>query len=377
MIGGNSMSLRGVEEIKEMALATYNNEEFNLEKTKQEVALKVKDSKEIQALIQQIDLNDANTIVKFGSSTAEEVSKLSDKILKSIETTKVEDSGKLLMQLNKIMDKFDIKDFEDNKSGFLGKLFNRAKNSVDALFNKYNTMGDEVEKVNIMLKEYEAEIIDANRDLEDMFVNNMHYYEELEKYIVAGRLAIEELSKEIIPEMEAQVEKSGDKIALMTVNNLKQMLEMMEQRVYDLELAQNVALQSLPSIRSIQKGNHDLVRKINSAFIVTLPIFKQCLAQSIILKRQSIQAEATKALDEKTKELLIRNAENTALQTKMTAQLASGSFVDVETLEKTWETIVRGIEETKEIQEEANQRRIEGRKKLLELKEDFSKRAGR
>ena len=370
------MSLRGVKEMKEMALTTQN-EEFSLEKTKEEVVLKVKDSKEIQALIQQIDLNDANTIVKFGNSTAVEVSKLSDKILKSIETTKVEDSGKLLMQLNKIMDKFDIKDFDESKAGLLSKIFNRAKNSVDALFNKYNTMGDEVEKVNIMLKEYEAEIINANRDLEDMFLNNLDYYEELEKYITAGKLAIEELSKEIIPEVEAEVEKTGDKVGLMTVNNLKQMLEMMEQRVYDLELAQNIALQSLPSIRSIQKGNHDLVRKINSAFIVTLPIFKQCLAQSIILKRQSIQAEATKALDDKTKELLLRNAENTALQTKMTAQLASGSFVDVETLEKTWETIVRGIEETKAIQEEAKQRRIDGRNKLLELKEDFSKRASR
>lgn len=369
------MRLKGLDGIKN-DVVVEENEEFSLVKTKEEVSLRVRQSEEVEALIQQIDLSDANTIVKFGDSTAQEVSKLSDRMLKSIEITKVEDSGELLIQLNKIMNKFDIKDFEEKNVGLIEKLFNRAKNSVEALFQKYHTMGDEVEKVNIMLKEYETEIIRTNGDLEDMFSNNLNYYEELEKYITAGKMAVEELEKDIIPGMEKQAEESGNRVDLITVNNLKQMSEMMEQRVFDLELAQNVTLQSLPSIKSIQKGNYDLVRKINSAFIITLPIFKQCLTQSIILKRQAVQAQATKALDDKTKELLLRNAENTALQTKMTAKLASGSFVDVETLEKTWDIIIKGIEETKEIQEEAKQKRIEGRDKLLQLKGEFAKKTG-
>ncbi len=55
----------------------------------------------------------------------------------------------------------------------------------------------------------------------------------------------------------------------------------------------------------------NLVRKINSAFIVTLPVFKQALAQAIMLKRQRIQAESLAALDEKTNEMLLKNARNT------------------------------------------------------------------
>ena len=133
-------------------------------------------------------------------------------------------------------------------------------------------------------------------------------------------------------------------------------------------------MQSIPMIRTMAFSNMNLVRKINSAFIVTLPVFKQAIAQAIMLKRQRIQAEAMSALDAKTNEMLIRNAQNTAEQSKITARLASGSSIKTETLEKTWQTIVSGIEETKQIQENARKQRIEDQKKLEAIKDDFNKR---
>lgn len=117
----------------------------------------------------------------------------------------------------------------------------------------------------------------------------------------------------------------------------------------------------------------NLVRKINSAFIITLPVFKQALAQAIMLKRQRIQAEAMSALDEKTNEMLIRNAQNTVEQSKMAARLASGSSIQIETLETTWKTIVNGIDETKQIQENARRKRIEDQAKLEHIKQEFDK----
>lgn len=120
-------------------------------------------------------------------------------------------------------------------------------------------------------------------------------------------------------------------------------------------------------------SNMNLVRKINSAFIVTLPVFKQALAQAIMLKRQKIQAEAISALDEKTNEMLIKNARNTVEQSKMTARLASGSSIKIETLETTWRTIMNGIEETKQIQENAKKKRVEDQARLETIKNDFNR----
>jgi len=348
--------------------------EFDLEKKKNEVMAKVQESPEVRSIVRQIDVEDVSSIMTFGKNTAEEVSRFSDAILHSMQTTKVEDSGELLIQLNKIMDKFDIKDFEDKPPGFLAKIFAKAKNSVEALFQKYNSMGDEVDKVFVTLKKYEAEINIANKQLDDMFTKNTEYYEQLGQYIYAGQVVLSELKNTIIPTAQAKANDTENRLDQIAVNNLVQVQDIMEQRIYDLQLAENVAVQSMPTIKSIEYGNYNLVRKINSAFVITMPIFKQCLVQAIMLKRQSVQAKAMSALDEKTNELLLRNAENTALQSKMVAKLASGSSVSIETLEKSWQTIVKGIEETKAIQEEMRQKRLDGTKRLEILKQDFVNR---
>ena len=79
------------------------------------------------------------------------------------------------------------------------------------------------------------------------------------------------------------------------------------------------------------------------------------------------------ALDSKTNEMLIRNAQNTVEVSKVTARLASGSSIQIETLETTWRTITSGIEETKRIQEDAKKKRIEDQGKLAAIKADFNK----
>lgn len=148
---------------------------------------------------------------------------------------------------------------------------------------------------------------------------------------------------------------------------------MLEQRTQDLRTAENVAMQSIPMIKTMEFSNLNLVRKINSAFIVTLPVFKQALAQAIMLKRQRVQAEAMAALDEKTNEMLVKNAQNSVEQAKMTARLASGSSIKIETLETTWRTIMNGIEETKKIQEEAHNQRVSDQAKLEDIKQEFNR----
>ena len=92
-----------------------------------------------------------------------------------------------------------------------------------------------------------------------------------------------------------------------------------------------------------------------------------------MLKRQKIQAEAMSALDEKTNEMLIKNARNTVEQSKMTAQLAGSSSIKIETLENTWRTIVNGIEETKRISENARNQRNNDAERLNEIKNEFYK----
>ncbi len=327
-------------------------------------------SKEVDDLVSQIEISNLETIVSFGAEAADEISKASDVVLNSMSMSQLDESSQMLNTLAKIMDKFDIDEIKEEK-GFLSKLFNNAKKQLEKILAKYHTMGDEVDKIYVELKKYESEIKQSNKNLDKMFDANVEYYHLLVKYILAGEQGCKEI-EEYIAKRQADMEATGDNSIQFELQSLQQALMMLEQRTQDLRTAENVAMQSIPMIKTMEFSNMNLVRKINSAFIVTLPVFKQALAQAIMLKRQKVQAEAMSALDQKTNEMLIKNAQNTVNQSKMTAKLASGSSVKIETLEQTWRTITSGIEETRAIQENARQKRVEDAKRLEEIKKEFN-----
>ena len=297
-------------------------------------------SAEVDALVSKIELDNLDSIVTFGGEVATEISKSSDLVLNSMNIAQIEETSKMLGVLANIMSKFDIEEIKQDP-GLFDKLFGGIKKQLDKIMAKYQTMGGEIDKIYVELKGYEGEIKETNKKLNTMFDSNVNYYHDLLKYILAGN-------------------------ALM----------MLEQRTQDLRVAENVAMQTIPMLKTMEFSNINLIRKINSAFIITLPIFKQSLAQAIMLKRQRLQAEALSELDKKTNEMILKNATNTVEQAKLTAQMASGSSIKVDTLEKSWRTIVNGIEETKRIQDDARRQRAEDKVKLENIKNEFYKKFG-
>ena len=326
-------------------------------------------SREVDAIVSTIEVYNLETIVSFGAEAADEISKASDIVLNSMNMHQLDESSEMLTALSKIMSKFDIDEIRENK-GVLGKLFGNLKKQLEKILEKYHTMGEEVDKIYVQLRQYESEIKQANRKLDQMFEANVNYYHDLVKYILAGEQACKEVEA-YIAQRQAEFEATGDNSIQLDLTSLNNSLMMLEQRTQDLRTAENIAIQSIPMIKTMEFSNMNLVRKINSAFIVTLPVFKQALAQAVMLKRQKIQAEAMSELDKKTNEMLIKNARNTVEQSKMTARLASGSSIKIETLETTWRTIVNGIDETRAIQENARKQRVDDAARLESIKQEF------
>lgn len=347
------------------------NDNFDMA-TISEYKQRLRGMKEVQDLTSEVEIQNPNSIVMFGQKASENISKVSDELLKSMKAVKSEEASEMLVNLTKIMDKFDVKELEGaEKQSMLSKLIKGVGNSVAKLFQKYDTMGYEVEKVYVLLKKYENDIRESNANLKKLYDANLHYYQLLEKYIVAGELALEEIDV-YIQQISMNTVMNQEERHMLT-QKLEISKEMLSQRVYDLQIAENVAIQAAPMIQTIQMSNFNLMRKINSSFIVTLPIFKQCLAQAVILKRQEIQAKSIKQLDDKTNELIMRNAQNTARQSVEIARMASGSSVAISTLEKSFETIMKGIEDTKAIQEANRVQRVENSAKLEQIKHAMKK----
>jgi uncharacterized protein YaaN involved in tellurite resistance len=348
-----------------------SNPDEQLTETKvSDIKLALRKEPEVQNLVRTIDERDQIQVLQFGKEPAEQISRFSDQILRNMRTTKIEDSGELLKQLGRIMDKFDAKDFEKTSGGIFGKLFKKGEKVIDKLFGKYQTMGSEIDKVYVEISKYQQEMVQSTNMLEQMYEQNYQYYLTLEKYIVAGQMKAEELKTKQLPQLESRA-AGGDQLASMQLDTLKNAIELMEQRIYDLEMAKMVSLQTAPQIRLLQRGNTKLIGKINSAFVTTIPIFKNGLIQAVAAKRQKLVADSMSELDRRTNEMLLRNAQNISQQSADIARLAGSPSIKIETIEESWNIIIKGMQETRAIEEENKRLRVEGTKRLEQLQENF------
>lgn len=334
--------------------------------------LALKEEPQVQTLAEKIDTKNQIAILEFGKETATEISKFSDRMLSTIRSSKLEKSSALINNLNKIMDRFDPQDFkEEKKKNFISKLFNKSKEQLQRILSKYETMNKEIDAVYNEITKYEVEMKQNTIELEQMYDQNLRYFQSLSEHIAAIEVKVEKITPQLAS-LEARANE-GDQEAIMELESLRRGIELLEQRRYDLEMAQQVSFQSAPQIRLMQQGNNHLIGKINSAFVTTIPIFKQGIIHAVTLKRQKLVSDSMSELDKRTNEMLLKNAENIRSNSVNIARIAGQPSIKIETIETTWQTIMAGIEETKQIQAETVRNREEGRKRIEKLQLEYEK----
>lgn len=337
---------------------------FNIDEVKNEIAVQYKGSAEVDTITSEIVVDDPQSIAIFGAKAAEGVSKASDAVLNSVNMSQLNETSKVVSQLNKIMKEFDMDELAEEPKG-LAKIFTNVKKQLDKIISKYEVLGKEIEKIYVQLMQDQDEIGRSNKMLEDMFVANKENFNKLELYVLAGEQGLTELQN-LIDYASAK----GDKEQLELYQQAHVLLGA---RVNDLRMAEHVAMQAIPMLKTMQFNNSNLVRQINSAFITTLPAFKQGIAQAVLLKRQKIMADSMADLRDKTNKVLEKNAENTANLSVQITQQAMSSAISMETLEKNYNTILNGAKETERIMKEASSQWDSNATKLEQMKADFQK----
>lgn len=348
--------------------APENRKSFDIVRQRDEWSAALTGSKEVDDIVSALDVYSSASLVTFGSRAAKDLSQVFDQFLSCLNRNQPNDFGPLLTALGGMMEKFDPVELAcGEKRGKFSMLFGAAQKGLDSLLEKYRAIGDETGKIYIQLKQYEEEIQSFNRKLEALFEATLGYYRQLVLYILAGEQAVRELGAHLT-RMRTELAANPEDSALpFDTISLDQAQKTLEHRVQDLRIAEHLALQSLPMLQSMQDTNCCLTQKISSAFLITLPVFKQALAQTVQLKRQKIQAEAMEALDMETNRVLLQNPQNTALRTNLAARLVTGSSIKMEALAQTRQTILTGIQETRQLDEIGKAKRKEAAECLRRL----------
>ena len=362
-------------EIKPQEISSQEIEKANeIIANPEEYKEKLKLLPEVKALTNEINIQDVNTIATFGQKSAEEISKISDKILNIAKVPTNKDAAQMITQLSKIMDKFDIREIEKiqdepAKQSFLQKLKQKIADEFEALVAKYDNMSKEVDKIAQLLRTYENQTKQDNVTLTEMCQANHNYFEQLERYVVAAEIGLEEIAA--YREQVANRTDISEDNKNAQLQQLDMMSQMLRQRQYDLLQAEIVARMTVPMLQNMQLTNVNLIREINTAFIIGLPTFKQNLAQAIMLKRQAITANSMEQFKGTINKQLEQNAAYAAAQGTVVAQNVTKGTFDMETLRKVYSTIKNGTENTQRVMREQEEQNKENTKDLERLKSDI------
>ncbi len=322
-------------------------------------------------LAKQIDPNDQQAIIAFGTEAQKKLHDFSHSMLKHVENKDVGEIGSVLKDLMKKLEEVNPEELAPEKQGFFARIFGKLSRSVNEILTKYQKTGAQIDRISVKLERSKDALVHDNRLLQELFVKNKDFYDALNVYIAAGEVKLAELETEIIPQLKQKAEQTQNQMVFQEVNDMIQFSQRLEKRVHDLKLSRQITLQTAPQIRLIQNTNQALVEKIQSSILTAIPLWKNQIAIALTLMRQRKAVEAQKQVTQTTNELLLKNAEMLKTNTIETAKENERGLIDVETLKQTQENLVTTIEETLRIQTEGRQKRQEAERELIEMENEL------
>lgn len=331
------------------------------------VAITEEEKKEIAPILAEMNLEDRNSILFFGSGAQEDMSTISENMLEGVKNKDLGSASSALNDVVVAIKGFDIDELNPNKKqSFFDRLFGKAK-PVAQFLSKYDDVRAQINEITDKLEDHKTQLLTDIVSLDKLYDANLDYFHKLELYIKAGEAKLLELNENVLPAMAQNAEDNKDNILLaQELRDMRGARDDLDRRVHDLRLTRQVSMQSLPSIRMVQENDKALITKINSTLINTVPLWKNQLAQAVTIFRMSDSAETVKKATDLTNELLEANAENLRQgNAEVRKQIERGIF-DVDSVRKANDTLIATINDSLQIAEEG---RIARGKAVTELQE--------
>ncbi len=329
---------------------------------------------QVTGLLADLDMNDSQSIIKFGSAAQTELQAISSQMLDGVRNKDVGPAGASLREMVTNIRGFDAEELDPNrKQSWWERLFGKAR-PVAEFIAKYETVRGQIDRVSDELLEHESILLKDIKSLDKLYESSLDFYNDLALFIAAGEEKLRLLDEEEIPAMAKVVENAPEEEGVLRAQELRDLRaarDDLERRVYDLKLTRQVTMQSLPSIRLVQENDKSLVNKINSTLVNTLPLWETQLAQAVTIFRSREAAKTVKEATDLTNDLLQKNAENLqAANREVRKEMERGVF-DIEAVKSANRTLIDTIEESLQIADEGKARRAAAESELQTIEEEL------
>lgn len=327
------------------------------------------DRQKIDQIKNQIDLRNSGLPSIYGTNAQKGIAKFSDEILSEVRSKDTGEVGDLMRDLLVKVNDADIQNF--GEKSFLDKFFGGPKKQVEKYLAKYQNMETQIDKISAKLESARMGLLKDIGVFDKLYEENIAYFKDLERYIIAGEEAIEEMRSETLPALYKEAESSDEPMAMQVVRDFEDNVNRFEKRIFDLKTSKAVALQTAPQIKLIQNNDQLLADKITDSINNTIPLWKSQVVIALGLNRQQEIVEMQREVSDTTNELLRRNSENLRNSTVEIQKEAQRSTIDVQTIKEVNQNLIATIEESMQIQEDAKNQRKEAEKELIMVQEEL------
>ena len=358
------------EEVEGLVEETKNITNEKIEESLNYDVLSDAEKKAIDEFNEKINVNDSTQILQYGVKAQSKISKFSDNVLENVKTQSTGEVGDLLANLVAELKSFNSDVASENKSGF-GKLFNNAKKQLDKINAKYSKVEVNVDRVEAALEKHKLQMLKDINIFDSMYEKNLEYFKEISLYIIAGERKLKELREVVLPELQQKARESGEQLDAQKVNDMENIINRFEKKIYDLKTTRIISIQMAPQIRLLQNNEAELVEKIQSSIINTIPLWKNQLVIALGINNAKQALGAQTAVTNLTNDMLQKNSELLKQGSIQMAEESERAIVDIETLQKTNKDLIETLDRVIEIHENGRAKRQEAEQELLNIEKEL------
>lgn len=332
--------------------------------------LSPQERKMVDDFAKQIDIRNSAAILQYGAGTQKKMADFSEDALDKVRTKDLGEVGDLLENVVTELKNFDA---EEERKGIMG-FFKKGGNKLEALKNKYSKAETNVNKIVEMLEKHQIQLMKDAAIMDKMYALNLNYFKELSMYILAGKKKLEEIRATELPQLMNKAQISGLPEDAQAAKDLDSLCDRFEKKIHDLELTRMIAIQTAPQIRLVQGNDTLMAEKIQSTIVNTIPLWKSQMVIALGVAHSTEAAKAQREVTDMTNALLQKNAETLKLATVEAAKESERGIVDIETLQKTNESLISTFDEVMNIQREGREKRRAAEAEMYRLEGELKQK---
>lgn len=338
-----------------------------IEEKIEQVALTTEEKQMVDNFSQQIDIRNSQQILEYGSGVQKKMSNFSDQTLSTIKTKDMGEIGSLISSLVVELKDFSITGDKKGIFSFLNKAPKKAQ-MLKANYDKAET------NVNNIVRSLEKQQVNLMKDvamLDQMYDMNKNYYKEISMYILAGKQKLQQIKSNDLPQLTTKANMSNSPEDVQNLNDLNTQINRFEKKLHDLELSKMISIQTAPQIRMVQNNNTEMIEKIQSTIVNTIPLWKNQMVLALGVQRSNEAIKTQQAVSNITNELLKSNADTLKMASIEAAKESERGIVDIETIRHTNQTLITSLDEVMKIQSEGSQKRKDAEMEIKRLEDEL------